>query len=325
MGRLEQRPPAERVGEQRDQMGEAERRRAPAGQAQRRRERRRILRQDQQDRSAPARRARRGGPPPACRISADRPARGTRRSHRAAPPRRAARDSRASRSALAELKYIRLRARRTPSVVTRGSPLRAQPCRGLGEQRDRQQRRRRQAEPGRPPPDQPGDQREDLAERQVLAAQDVALADPAALEGQQVAGGDVVDVDHVEAGVDIGRHAPARRLQHHPPGRGRARVARADRRRRVDDHRRQAVLRGSARAPPARRGIWSACSGRSCRRAPRAWSRPPAGRPASARASRRCWCRRSGRTPASAAASSSARVPSTLVRYIAAGSGTHSR
>ncbi len=51
-----------------------------------------------------------------------------------------------------------------------------------------------------------------IGERQVLAAEDVARADLPALEGAQVAGRHVGDMDHVEPGIDEGRDAAARRL-----------------------------------------------------------------------------------------------------------------
>ncbi len=51
--------------------------------------------------------------------------------------------------------------------------------------------------------------------------------------------GDVVDMDDVEAGIDEGRHAARRRLDDHPSGRRRLHVARADRRRGIDDDGRQ--------------------------------------------------------------------------------------
>ena len=46
-------------------------------------------------------------------------------------------------------------------------------------------------------------------------------------------------MNEIEAGVDIGGHASARGLDEDAPGRGRAAVARADRRRGIDDDRRQ--------------------------------------------------------------------------------------
>ena len=44
---------------------------------------------------------------------------------------------------------------------------------------------------------QTGDLGQHLAQARILAAQDVALADPAALHRGEVARSDVVDVDHV--------------------------------------------------------------------------------------------------------------------------------
>ena len=75
----------------------------------------------------------------------------------------------------------------------------------------------------------------------MFAAEDIALADAAALERSEMARGDVVDVDKVQPGIDEGRHASGRRLNDDAPGRRRAHVARADRGRRVDDDGRQPV------------------------------------------------------------------------------------
>src|SRR5205807_3175107 len=76
----------------------------------------------------------------------------------------------------------------------------------------------------------------------VLAAKDVSFADPAALEGEQMALGDIVDVSEVQAGVDEGRDPAARRVEEDAAGGGRLDVARADRRGRVADHGGQLVL-----------------------------------------------------------------------------------
>ena len=53
------------------------------------------------------------------------------------------------------------------------------------------------------------DLREDLPQRHILAAQDVALAGAAALKRQEMARGDVIDVDDVETRIDVGRRSPA--------------------------------------------------------------------------------------------------------------------
>ncbi len=49
-------------------------------------------------------------------------------------------------------------------------------------------------------------------------------------------------MNEIEAGIDEGRHAAGGRLDDHAAGRRRTPVTRADRRRRIDDDRRQAVL-----------------------------------------------------------------------------------
>ena len=109
------------------------------------------------------------------------------------------------------------------------------------------------------------DQRQQLAQRQVLAAQDVALADPPALQRQHMALRHVVDVHDVQPGIDIGRHPPGGGVADHPAGRRRLDVARADRGGRVDDHRRQPFARAPARSTACSAGISSACR---CRRSP---------------------------------------------------------
>ena len=80
-------------------------------------------------------------------------------------------------------------------------------------------------------------------ERHVLAAQYVVLADPAALQRQQMALGHIVHMHQIEPGIDKGRHAPGRRFDDDPAGGRGLDVARTDRRGRRDDHRRQAFFR----------------------------------------------------------------------------------
>ena len=84
--------------------------------------------------------------------------------------------------------------------------------------------------------------REDVAERQIVAAEDVALADPAVALGQKMARRHVVDMDEVEAGIDEGRHAARGGLDDDAAGRRRLHVARADGRRGIDDDGRQPAL-----------------------------------------------------------------------------------
>src|SRR5437870_1095475 len=66
--------------------------------------------------------------------------------------------------------------------------------------RERTGGRVRQANPRRPPPGGTRDDCKDLREAEVRAAEDVALAGPAALEREQVPARDVLDVDEVEPG-----------------------------------------------------------------------------------------------------------------------------
>ena len=53
---------------------------------------------------------------------------------------------------------------------------------------------------------------EDLDELHVLAAEDVAASGAAAFGGEDVARGHVIDIDHVERGVDVGGNAPVQEV-----------------------------------------------------------------------------------------------------------------
>ncbi len=136
---------------------------------------------------------------------------------------------------------------------------------------------------------------QDRGERHVLAAEDVALAHLPLPLGQEMPCCHVVDMDEIEAGIDEGRHAAGRGLDDHAPGRRRPAVARADRRRGIDDHRRQAVFldhpphrllgeefRALVGADHVGEAAWRGFVGRACR-------------PPSDPASRRCWYRRCAR------------------------------
>ncbi len=163
--------------------------------------------------------------------------------------------------------------------------------------------------------------RQDLAQCHVLAAENVALADAAAIERQQVARGDIVDVHDVESGVDVSRRPAAGGIEHDLTGGSRLDVSRPDRRRGVDDHDRHAARR---RLPCPLLGeelralVVADHVGESRRVSPRCRGRPVAGKsdgrhaarvydaPHSRRAGpprggspcRRRWC---GRAPAAAA------------------------
>ena len=112
-----------------------------------------------------------------------------------------------TRSALAEQKYIRCPAIRSPSRVSIGSRPVTRAHR-LRHQRRRPERRARQphrvaaAEGG-------GDPRQQVAQRHVLAAEDMPLPDRAAGQRGDAAGGHIVHMHQVQPGIDIGRH-PAR-------------------------------------------------------------------------------------------------------------------
>src|SRR6185312_13159011 len=114
---------------------------------------------------------------------------------------------------------------------------------GFGAQGDRPDQRDRDAEAWRLAAGESGDAAQDFGEAQILAAQNVALADPTPLLRQEMTRGDIVDMDDIEAGIDESRHAARRGLDNHAAGRRRLHVAWADRRRRIDNHRRQLALR----------------------------------------------------------------------------------
>ena len=71
----------------------------------------------------------------------------------------------------------------------------------------------RQTDARRPAADKLRYLRKNLPQSHVLAAQNVALAGVPALKRQQVARSDVVDMDDVEAGIDVGRRAPTSGVQ----------------------------------------------------------------------------------------------------------------
>ena len=91
---------------------------------------------------------------------------------------------------------------------------------------------------------EPGQQPQDLAQGHVLVAQDVAAAGPPALQREAVAGGDVADVNQVEAGVNVGGHAAGQEVGDDAARRGGGVVARPDGRGRVDHHDVLALARG---------------------------------------------------------------------------------
>src|SRR5258707_817872 len=106
----------------------------------------------------------------------------------------------------------------------------------LARQSERIERRARQADAWGPAAGERTDHRQHVLQPHIGAAQDVVLADAAFLQRQQMALGDVVDMDEIEAGIDIGRHAAIRGLDDDAPGRRRLDVARPDRRWWTEDH-----------------------------------------------------------------------------------------
>ena len=117
------------------------------------------------------------------------------------------------------------RARRTSSAFA--SPSRAAARRHV---RDAQPRSRHAGEVG--------DRREQVGEREVDAAEQVALTRDAPLERERVPTGDVAHVHDVETGRgDVAADPPAAHAGDHPTGRRRLAIAVADGRGRVHDHR----------------------------------------------------------------------------------------
>ena len=77
----------------------------------------------------------------------------------------------------------------------------------LRRQSQREQGRARKFYARRPAADHGGDFGKQVAERDIVAAEDIALADPARFQRRQMARRDIVDMNEIEAGVDIGGHA----------------------------------------------------------------------------------------------------------------------
>ena len=73
-------------------------------------------------------------------------------------------------------------------------------------------------EPRRGVPGNFGEQIEDLLKGEVLAPQNVALADAAAFRGLQVPRGHVVDIDKIQAGVHVAEHPPVEEIHDNLPG-----------------------------------------------------------------------------------------------------------
>ena len=80
----------------------------------------------------------------------------------------------------------------------------------------------------RTPSDQASDVGKHVGKQDVVAAKDVALADPPTVERGKMAGGDVVDMRQVEPCFYEGRHASRRSLDNDPASRRRPHIARTD-------------------------------------------------------------------------------------------------
>src|SRR5207253_9411737 len=94
--------------------------------------------------------------------------------------------------------------------------------------------------------DQVRNLRENLAQRHVLSSEDVTLPDSTAMKREKMARGNVIDVDDVEARVDIRGGAAGSGIEDDPARRRGFHIARPDRCRGVDDHHRGTRLRDLA-------------------------------------------------------------------------------
>src|SRR5262245_1347646 len=81
-------------------------------------------------------------------------------------------------------------------------------------------RRMRQPHARRASTDYLGDLGQKGAQGHVLSAKNIALADLSSLQRRHVPGGDVVDMDEIEPGIDECGHSPRRRLDDDVAGRG---------------------------------------------------------------------------------------------------------
>src|SRR6185436_6355990 len=125
--------------------------------------------------------------------------------------------------------------RRHPHAVERDARLALRQRRQrFGRDCERIDRPMRQANRTRSPADMLRDDAEDPLQREVVSAQDVALAGHAELRGREMTGRHVVDVHEIQARVDERGHAPRRGVEQDAARRRRLDVARADRRRRID-------------------------------------------------------------------------------------------
>jgi CBS domain-containing protein len=77
--------------------------------------------------------------------------------------------------------------------------------------------------------------RENLFERQVLAAQNIALSRAPPVIREEMARGDIIDVHDVEPRIDVGRHAAGGGVEHHLTGGRRLHIAWTYGRRGIDD------------------------------------------------------------------------------------------
>ena len=101
------------------------------------------------------------------------------------------------------------------------------PRQRLGRARERERGGHRQLERRRRDAREPPEVGEEPVEREVAVAEDVALARPAALVGEQVPARDVLGVDDVQRAVDVGGDLAAQEAQDEL-GRGAVEVAGAE-------------------------------------------------------------------------------------------------
>ena len=164
---------------------------------------------------------------------------------------------------------------------------------------------------------------EQLGELDILAAENIALANSPEAQSGEMAGGDIGHMDDGEAGVDIGRHIAAHRLEHDAPGRRRADVAGPERRGWIDDDGRQSVALDHLLDQTLGEELAALIGAETVADLEPARLVAEAGGVRRQVATLLVWTMRS--TPARSASSITVRVPSTLVRITARGSGAQSR
>lgn len=111
---------------------------------------------------------------------------------------------------------------------------------GLGAKRKSKRNRVRDAHLRRRYSRQPREAREQLREAEVLATEDIFLADAPALCREEMPARAIFHANQVQSSVEIRRHPAIQEIHNHPPGRRRLVIERTDWRRGIHDHDRRA-------------------------------------------------------------------------------------